>query len=98
MNRKMNMSKTICESLECTLAQLAIAWCLRLENNSCVLLGASSLEQLEEDLGAIQVMKKLNPNVLQKIDEILCNNPVKRESLGSSRNAVAMRPRVYSCK
>ncbi|MEE6525365.1 hypothetical protein FKM82_025318, partial [Ascaphus truei] len=45
----------IAERLNCTVAQLAIAWCLRSEGVSSVLLGVSNCEQLLENLGSIQV-------------------------------------------
>uniref|UniRef100_A0A452QLH8 Potassium voltage-gated channel subfamily A regulatory beta subunit 3 n=1 Tax=Ursus americanus TaxID=9643 RepID=A0A452QLH8_URSAM len=45
----------IAHQLGCTVAQLAIAWCLRSEGVSSVLLGVSSAEQLMEHLGALQV-------------------------------------------
>nr|KAF6382321.1 hypothetical protein mPipKuh1_006991 [Pipistrellus kuhlii] len=44
----------IAERLGCTLPQLAVAWCLRNEGVSSVLLGSSTPEQLIENLGAIQ--------------------------------------------
>ncbi|ROL52075.1 Voltage-gated potassium channel subunit beta-1 [Anabarilius grahami] len=44
----------IAERLSCTLPQLAIAWCLRNEGVSSVLLGTSNPAQLTENLGAIQ--------------------------------------------
>uniref|UniRef100_A0A9J8BRW9 Voltage-gated potassium channel subunit beta-1 n=1 Tax=Cyprinus carpio carpio TaxID=630221 RepID=A0A9J8BRW9_CYPCA len=44
----------IAEKLSCTLPQLAIAWCLRNEGVSSVLLGTSNPAQLTENLGAIQ--------------------------------------------
>uniref|UniRef100_A0A3P9PSV8 Voltage-gated potassium channel subunit beta-1 n=1 Tax=Poecilia reticulata TaxID=8081 RepID=A0A3P9PSV8_POERE len=51
----------IAEKLGCTLPQLAVAWCLRNEGVSSVLLGTSNPEQLTENLGAIQVQ---NTNTL----------------------------------
>ncbi|XP_075926319.1 voltage-gated potassium channel subunit beta-1 isoform X1 [Petromyzon marinus] len=72
---------TLTEQLECTLPQLAIAWCLRSDGVSSVLLGASKVEQLLENLGAVQVLPKLNPLVVAEIDNILGNKPQgKRES------------------
>ncbi|KAJ7324703.1 hypothetical protein JRQ81_017723, partial [Phrynocephalus forsythii] len=44
----------IAERLGCTLPQLAVAWCLRNEGVSSVLLGCSNPQQLIENLGAIQ--------------------------------------------
>ncbi|OON20556.1 oxidoreductase, aldo/keto reductase family protein, partial [Opisthorchis viverrini] len=40
--------------LHCTCAQLAIAWCLKTPTLSCVLLGAATVDQLQENLEAIQ--------------------------------------------
>ncbi|XP_013408356.1 voltage-gated potassium channel subunit beta-2-like, partial [Lingula anatina] len=44
----------IADKLGCTLAQLSIAWCLKNENVQCVLLGAASVDQLYEDIQALQ--------------------------------------------
>uniref|UniRef100_A0A8C0GTR0 Potassium voltage-gated channel subfamily A regulatory beta subunit 3 n=1 Tax=Chelonoidis abingdonii TaxID=106734 RepID=A0A8C0GTR0_CHEAB len=52
---KIKELQPIAGRLGCTVAQLAIAWCLRSEGVSSVLLGVSSTEQLIENLGAIQV-------------------------------------------
>uniref|UniRef100_A0A8C4S830 Voltage-gated potassium channel subunit beta-1 n=1 Tax=Erpetoichthys calabaricus TaxID=27687 RepID=A0A8C4S830_ERPCA len=52
---KVKELSVMAERLSCTIAQLAIAWCLRNEGVSSVLLGVSSPEQLIENLGAIRV-------------------------------------------
>ncbi|XP_077171856.1 voltage-gated potassium channel subunit beta-3 isoform X3 [Paroedura picta] len=71
----------IAERLGCTVAQLAIAWCLRSEGVSSVLLGVSSTDQLIENLGSIQVLTQLTPQVVQEIDALLGNKPnTKKES------------------
>ncbi len=54
-----------------TQAQLAIAWLLRVPQVSSVILGASSREQLEEDLGALEVEEKLTPDVLERVEAAL---------------------------
>ncbi|KYO31585.1 voltage-gated potassium channel subunit beta-3 isoform X1 [Alligator mississippiensis] len=67
--------------LGCTVAQLAIAWCLRSEGISSVLLGVSSVEQLLENLGAVQVLAQLTAPVLQEMEALLGNKPTtKKES------------------
>uniref|UniRef100_A0A8C2D0E2 Voltage-gated potassium channel subunit beta-1 n=1 Tax=Cyprinus carpio TaxID=7962 RepID=A0A8C2D0E2_CYPCA len=65
----------IAERLSCTLPQLAIAWCLRNEGVSSVLLGTSNPAQLTENLGAIQVLPKITAQVASDIDKILGNRP-----------------------
>uniref|UniRef100_A0A8C9V6N1 Voltage-gated potassium channel subunit beta-1 n=1 Tax=Scleropages formosus TaxID=113540 RepID=A0A8C9V6N1_SCLFO len=46
----------LADRLGCTAAQLAIAWCLRSEGVSSVLLGVSNTEQLVENLGSLRVI------------------------------------------
>ncbi|XP_057191056.1 voltage-gated potassium channel subunit beta-1 isoform X2 [Triplophysa rosa] len=65
----------IAEKLSCTLPQLAIAWCLRNEGVSSVLLGTCNPAQLTENLGAIQVLSKITSHVASDIDKILGNRP-----------------------
>ena len=58
-----------------SMAQLAIAWLLRLPEMTSVILGASKVSQLKENLKAAELRKKLTPDVLERIEEILGNNP-----------------------
>jgi aryl-alcohol dehydrogenase-like predicted oxidoreductase len=51
--------------------QLAIAWALKNKNVSSVILGASKLEQLKDNLKSIQTKDKLDNNIMNKIEEIL---------------------------
>ncbi|MDH7483727.1 MAG: aldo/keto reductase [Spirochaetales bacterium] len=63
--------RPIADGLGCTLSQLSIAWCARNPHVSTVITGASRLEQLEENLGALDVVPKLQAEVLTRIDEAL---------------------------
>lgn len=65
----------IAKEIECTPAQLAIAWCLQNPRVSTVILGATTIEQLEENLGALEVKARLTPAILEKIEVILDNKP-----------------------
>uniref|UniRef100_A0A671M4B1 Voltage-gated potassium channel subunit beta-1-like n=1 Tax=Sinocyclocheilus anshuiensis TaxID=1608454 RepID=A0A671M4B1_9TELE len=73
----------IAEKLGCTLPQLAVAWCLRNEGVSSVLLGTSNAEQLTENLGAIQVLPKMTSHVVSDIDHILGNRPYSKKDYRS---------------
>ncbi|XP_078267103.1 voltage-gated potassium channel subunit beta-1a [Rhinoraja longicauda] len=73
----------IVERLSCTLPQLAIAWCLRTEGVSSVLLGASNPQQLTENLGAIQVVSKMTTQTVTEIDNILGNKPYSKKDYRS---------------
>merc|ERR1712066_1013072 len=51
------------ETLGCTVGQLAIAWCAKNKDVSTVLLGATKMYQIEENLGALDVARKLDDKI-----------------------------------
>ena len=67
--------QTIAEELDMSLPVLAIAWTLKNPQVSTTLLGASKVEQLEENLTALEQSKKLDSKVLRKIEKVLANKP-----------------------
>jgi voltage-dependent potassium channel beta subunit len=60
----------IAAELGCTVGQLAIAWVAKNPHVSSVITGASKLAQLQSNLGAVDVISKLTPDVMAAIDEI----------------------------
>ena len=60
----------IAEKMEVKLSNLAIAWCLLNDNVSTVILGASKVEQLEENLKSIEVLPLLSQEVINKLSSI----------------------------
>jgi aryl-alcohol dehydrogenase-like predicted oxidoreductase len=54
---------------------LALAWCLANPHVSTVILGASRVSQLEENVAASAAAEKLTPEILKKIDEIMDTKP-----------------------
>lgn len=60
----------IAAELGCTQAQLAIAWAAKNPRVSTVITGASRVDQLQQNLGALDVLDKLTPEVLARIDAI----------------------------
>jgi voltage-dependent potassium channel beta subunit len=60
----------VAAELGCNVAQLAIAWVAKNPHVSSVITGASKLSQLRNNLGAVDVLPKLTPQVLATIDEI----------------------------
>jgi voltage-dependent potassium channel beta subunit len=61
-------------------AALAIAWCLKNPHVSTVILGASKVAQLDENLKASAAAEKLTPEVLSKIDDLFGNRPKARSN------------------
>jgi voltage-dependent potassium channel beta subunit len=61
----------VAKDLGCTTAQLAIAWCARNPRVSTVITGASRVSQVEENLKAADIVPKLTPAVLERIEGIV---------------------------
>ena len=76
---KVRQLKVISDGLGVSLAQMAIAWCLKNPNVSTAILGASKTEQLEDNLRALDIMENLTPEVLGHIETIMGNKPVLPE-------------------
>ena len=65
----------LAQELGITTAQLAIAWVLRRKEVSSVIIGATRLEQLDEDLLAAEAVAHLTDAVLERIEQIIGNIP-----------------------
>jgi voltage-dependent potassium channel beta subunit len=72
---KVRRLQPIADDLGCTMAQLALAWCLTNPNVSTVITGASRLEQVTENMAAMEVVERLSADVLERIEEIVDNKP-----------------------
>jgi voltage-dependent potassium channel beta subunit len=62
--------RPVADSLGCSLAQLAIAWCARNPDVSTVITGASRPEQVTENMAALEVVDRLDDEILARIDAI----------------------------
>jgi len=73
---KVNELTNLARSLGVTTSQLAIAWLLRRKEVSSVITGASRLEQMDENLLAAETIDIMDNTVLERIEQILDNNPL----------------------
>ncbi|HVT76673.1 MAG TPA: aldo/keto reductase [Acidimicrobiales bacterium] len=69
-NESVKQLRDVATELGCTLAQLSIAWCAANEHVSTVITGASRPEQVVDNFGALDVLPKLSPEVLNRMREI----------------------------
>ena len=76
-NEKVRQLKALADELGVSLALLSIAWTAINPNVSTVILGASKVAQLEENLKTLDVMPLLTTEVLEKIEAIMGNKPVR---------------------
>lgn len=67
--------RPLAADLGCTLAQMALAWCLKNPDVSTVMTGASRPQQVKENMKALEVVPKLTDDVMAQIEKILDNRP-----------------------
>lgn len=65
----------VADELGVSLPKLAIAWCVKNPQVSTIILGASKVPHLHENLDALELAPQLTPEVMQRIDDILGNKP-----------------------
>lgn len=65
----------IAKELDCTLAQLALAWCLVNKNVSTAMFGASKISQIDDNVKALRIYKQITPQIGERIEKILDNRP-----------------------
>jgi voltage-dependent potassium channel beta subunit len=67
-NSRVRGLATIADGLGCSLAQLSIAWCAANPNVCSVITGASSADQLRENLEACALIPAMTPSLLEEIE------------------------------
>jgi voltage-dependent potassium channel beta subunit len=66
-NDKIRSLLEVAQDLGCTPAQLAIAWCAKNPSVSTVITGASRVEQVHENMGALDVIPQLTDDVVARL-------------------------------
>ena len=69
-NEQVRELMKVAERLDVTVSQLAIAWCVLNPNVSTVITGASKPEQVVENMGALDALERLTPDVKDEIEEL----------------------------
>lgn len=67
---KLKRMKEIADGLGVTMSQLAIAWCLKNSHVSSVILGVSSLAQLEENIKASEIKNKITDEIYNELNSL----------------------------
>ncbi|CAD6581436.1 MAG: hypothetical protein TREMPRED_003009 [Tremellales sp. Tagirdzhanova-0007] len=70
------------KELDCSVSNLALAWTLKNENVSTCILGATKPEQIRDNVKALDVLPKLTPEIMEKIEKILDNAPAPAPTFG----------------
>lgn len=82
---KVKKLTSIAEKLGGTASQLAIAWCVKNENVSTVILGATKVAQIKDNCKALKLVEKLTPEIMEEIEGILENKPKPPPTFGRDR-------------
>jgi voltage-dependent potassium channel beta subunit len=70
-NAKVRKLKEVADELGCSLSQLSLAWCAKNPHVSTVITGASSADQVRENMGALDVLAKLDNDLMARIKTIV---------------------------
>lgn len=73
--KTMQQLEAIAHKIGATLGQFSIAWCAMNKNVSTVMLGASSVSQLEDNLKAFDFVDKITPEMMARVEEIVQFQP-----------------------
>lgn len=60
----------LAEQMGASLSQFSLAWCLQNQHVSTVMTGATRLEQLQENMQALQFVDRFTPQLMSQIDQI----------------------------
>lgn len=71
-----NGLKTIASELGASQSQLALAWCIKNKDVSTAITGGTSVSQVDDNLGALNLVDRLDEGVLNRIEETLKNRPM----------------------
>lgn len=74
--KKVEALQKLADKLNVSLAKLALAWCLKNPNVSTVILGASKVAQLKENLAALEVLPLLTDKIMEQMEAIVKTKPI----------------------
>jgi voltage-dependent potassium channel beta subunit len=74
--KKVKKLGELATKLGVTTASLSIAWCIKNPRVTTAILGATKKQQLLDNLKSIEVIEKLTPDVMEKIEKIMQTKPV----------------------
>ncbi len=79
---KVRQLTALAKDIGISVTHLSLAWCLKNPNVSTVILGASRLVQLKDNLKSLDAIEKLTPKVMKSIETIVANKPAAAERFG----------------
>jgi len=98
VEKKISKFVEFAQELKCTPAQLALAWCVVNKDVSVTLFGATSVDQVEDNLKAIDLVKKWYMNFEKKIEDIFGNMPTPETNWKTFSPLPPRRPQVLDIK
>jgi voltage-dependent potassium channel beta subunit len=72
---KVKQLMPIASELGISISQMSLAWCLKNPNVSTVITGASKPSQVSENMKSLDIVQKLTPDIMERIESILENKP-----------------------
>jgi len=82
---KVRKLSEVAEKLGGNVTQLSLAWCLKNQNVSTVILGATKVSQIDDNVKALTLLPKITDEVYEEIEKILDNKPAEEATFGRKR-------------
>ncbi len=73
--QKVEKLSSIADDAGIPMPQFALAWCLKNENVSTVITGASKAEQVRQNMKTVDVVDQMTPEIMERVEEVLDNKP-----------------------
>lgn len=70
LRERVRKLKNLADEMDAPMNRLAIAWCLKNPNVSTVILGASRVEQLEDNLRSLELLEQLDPDLMERLNKL----------------------------
>lgn len=93
-SEKMMELEVLAEKLGCSASQLSIAWSLKHETVQCLLISASNSDNLRKSLQALQLLPRLSSSVMETIERILDNKPVRPAPISVWKSSIIKLPSI----
>lgn len=81
--QKVQALSKIADEAGIAMPHFALAWCLKNKDVSTVITGASKVEQVQQNMKAIDVVDQMTPDIMDRVEEVLDNKPAPEKDYRS---------------
>jgi aryl-alcohol dehydrogenase-like predicted oxidoreductase len=84
--------REVANEIGCKLVHLALAWVIKYPHTDSALIGARTVAQLEDTLGALDILEKFTPELEKRINKIIDTTPTPKTNFKEWKPSDPVRP------